>query len=96
MSIQLTFAISPAIKENGLYIHAQPTSCGLSLKAADGIPKFNLLFDLSLCYHSECLSNAVRKHKPMLGGGLSCNLMQNHPSRENESQAPSTVTLASE
>lgn len=22
-------------------------------KAADGIPKFNLLFDLSLCYHSE-------------------------------------------
>lgn len=23
------------------------------IKAADGIPKFNLLFDLSLCYHSE-------------------------------------------
>lgn len=82
MSIRLTFAISPAIKENGLYIRAQPVSRGLSLKAADGIPKFNLLFDLSLCYHSECLSNAVRKHKPMLRGGLSCNLMQNHPSRE--------------
>lgn len=82
MSIQLTFAISPAIKENGLYIHTQPVSRGLSLKAADGIPKFNLLFDLSMCYHSECLSNAVRKHKPMLQGGLSCNLMQNYPSRE--------------
>lgn len=81
MSIRLTFAISPAIKENGLYVRAQPVSRGLSLKAADGIPKFNLLFDLSLCYHSECLSNAVRKHKPKLRG-LSCNLMQNHPSRE--------------
>ena len=23
------------------------------IKAADGIPKFNLLFDSSLCYHSE-------------------------------------------
>lgn len=23
------------------------------IKAADGIPKFNLLSDLSLCYHSE-------------------------------------------
>lgn len=23
------------------------------IKAADGTPKFNLLFDLSLCYHSE-------------------------------------------
>lgn len=76
--------VGPAISNNGLYIHAHVLWAGIhKIKAADGIPKFNSLFDLSLCNHSEMQILTVY---PMLLGNtrscfqqsLSCNLMWAH------------------
>lgn len=63
------------------------------IKAADGIPKFNLLFDSSLCYHSEM--QTLNVYPTLLENTRSCFVKVYHAiwcwiiNSENENHCPS-------
>lgn len=87
MNICPIFVVSPTIKDNDLYIHAQSMSYGLEfIKQRQQMAYLNLICYLIYpcvtilkCRH-WVFSNTVRKHKTMVWESLSYNLMLDHQS----------------